>query len=434
MYTKNGGYITWVFSALGKFWGFMNASNSIMSNLCDLPTYAVLLAEYVGQLGHLDEGGKWGIKIGALLLVITLNIVGMEAVSASSILFVSIMLAPFVVEPFLHPPAVENWGNVAPSIDWGVFTGAILWNYQGWDSLGCIAGEVKHAERTYPIGITIALALATVNYALPVMAGAGITTDLDKWDEGGLVSIASSAATWLGAWVLVGAALSVLGEFNAVMGTSSRALQKMAAYGMLPKALAGNWTRFRTPVPAILMQGLVAGVLMMFSFDILVVLDTAFNNLSLVLEVAAFLHLKHKYPSMARPYAVPGRLWGAWLCSIPKFGVIAFGLYSMGFTWQLGVVAGGNALAGCAAYFWAFHYTAGKDVRDEDDPVRLAAARVQQPASYFPTPSDDEDGADEERSDGASIAGIDLPAVPAALDDDSSPLTRDLSVHRTRFP
>ena len=84
-----------------------------------------------------------------------------------------IICAPFAIEPFL--PAFTGhidpslWASTPKTIDFGVYASVMLWNFQGWDGLGCIAGEVKDAKRTYPIGVTIALVLATVSYALPVM-------------------------------------------------------------------------------------------------------------------------------------------------------------------------------------------------------------------------------------------------------------------------
>lgn len=87
-----------------------------------------------------------------------------------------IICAPFAIEPFM-PAFTENvdpslWAKTPEHINFGVYASVMLWNFQGWDGLGCIAGEVKDAKRTYPIGVTIALVLATVSYALPVMVRA----------------------------------------------------------------------------------------------------------------------------------------------------------------------------------------------------------------------------------------------------------------------
>lgn len=47
MIDENGGYILWVRRGLGEYAGWVNAFNSIASNVCDLPTYPVLFCRYV---------------------------------------------------------------------------------------------------------------------------------------------------------------------------------------------------------------------------------------------------------------------------------------------------------------------------------------------------------------------------------------------------
>lgn len=49
-------------------------------------------------------------------------------------------------------------------------------------------------------------------------------------------------------------------------------LQSVARYRMLPAFLSWNPAPFATPVPAILLQGLICGIMMNFSFGTLVVL------------------------------------------------------------------------------------------------------------------------------------------------------------------
>ena len=126
----------------------------------------------------------------------------------------------------------------------------------------------------------------------------------------------------------------------------------MANHGMLPSFLANNHSRFRTPVAAIILQAATTAGLMVFNFDVLVVLDTFFNNISLVLEVIVFLKLKHKRPDLRRPYAVPGGLPGAWICSTPKFLIIGYAFWSVGFSVALAIGVGCNVLFLIAAWVW----------------------------------------------------------------------------------
>ena len=87
-----------------------------------------------------------------------------------------------------------------------------------------------------------------------------------------------SIAPWLGVWVGMAAVVATLGEFNVVMACSSRALWATADYKMLPSFLVFECERFETPVAAVIFQTVTTGILMNFSFEILVVLDTFFNK------------------------------------------------------------------------------------------------------------------------------------------------------------
>ena len=45
----------------------------------------------------------------------------------------------------------------------------LLWNFQGFDTIGSFAGEVKNASVSYPLGILTATAIMSAMYALPVL-------------------------------------------------------------------------------------------------------------------------------------------------------------------------------------------------------------------------------------------------------------------------
>lgn len=159
-------------------------------------------------------------------------------------------------------------------------------------------------------------------------------------------------APWLGVWVGAAAVVATLGEFNVVMACSSRALWATADYKMLPSCLAFEWKRFGTPIAAILFQTVTTALLMSFSFEFLVVLDTFFNkyvcthallilalrghlhslsvpccccsiSLTLLLEFFAFLRLKYIEKDTPRPFKVPFGTTGAWTITLPKIIVLS---------------------------------------------------------------------------------------------------------------
>lgn len=63
---------------------------------------------------------------------------------------------------------------------------------------------MKNGNKSYPIGIFIAIVLGILNYAIPIATGVNIdkSTSFDQWEEGYLVNIAMRIAPWLGTLVL----------------------------------------------------------------------------------------------------------------------------------------------------------------------------------------------------------------------------------------
>ena len=177
---------------------------------------------------------------------------------------------------------------------------------------------------------------------------AALAPDFSQWDTGFFVTLAQDIAPWLGAYALVASALSSMSNLVPQLTTSARAACAAARAGIVPLPVLGRArvTRFRTPVPATLAVAAVAGVLMAFSFDVLVVIQLLFSGVGLALQFAAFLRLKHAEPGLARPYAVPGGVAGAWCVSLPFFallGLVAFSAAAE--TPELAGAAAGGTLA-----------------------------------------------------------------------------------------
>ena len=90
--------------------------------------------------------------------------------------------------------------------------------------------------------------------------------------SGYFLDVAKKLHRWLGVCMLVGACIANLSQFIGCLATYSRVLQSVANYRMLPRVLSWNPEPYRTPVPAIIVQGLACGIMMNFSFGTLVVL------------------------------------------------------------------------------------------------------------------------------------------------------------------
>jgi amino acid transporter len=198
-----------------------------------------------------------------------------------------------------------------------------------------------------------AIVVILITYCVPVMIGLGVQPDPRDWADCDFVCISGKVSRTLRAVVLVGAVACFVSLYTAMLAAGARVVQGAAAYGMLPRFLRANWTRRRTPIPALLLVGATSSVLMQFHFSELVVLDTSLNNVSLVLEAIAFLRVKHTCPDLPRAYTVPGGLAGAWIASGMK--IVVQGVYFYGLGWTFHTIAwiAANAVFVSVGYAWA---------------------------------------------------------------------------------
>ena len=78
----------------------------------------------------------------------------------------------------------------------------------------------------------------------------------------------------MGVWATVAAAFSALNNIQPQMSSMARALRFTALYRMVPvPLLRRNWRRYNTPLPALICQGIVVGILMNFGFNVLVTIN-----------------------------------------------------------------------------------------------------------------------------------------------------------------
>ena len=336
----NGGYIEWVNRAMGPFCAWLTAFNRLGSNLCDIPLYSILFASYLrpqlaAWIGEPSWVAMYGLKLFCLVFITILNVRGIEDVGHASFVLSVLILAPFAIQLFMSVQHLEPsaWGIVASPIKWSSFVSILLWNLQGFDSLGAVAGEVKNARRNYPLGILLALVFIVFVYVIPVAVGVSIDRDISKWVEGHISVVAGKTAGWLGVWVVLAATMAQLGNGLAMMASASRCVWQMSQMRMLPRVLGKMWDRYNSPAAGVSFHTVITLGLMLMSFDVLVVIDTLFNNMALLFEAFSFLILRYREPVASRAeglYTVPGGLPLAWVLTTSKTLVILFGIGTAG--------------------------------------------------------------------------------------------------------
>jgi basic amino acid/polyamine antiporter, APA family len=146
----------------------------------------------------------------------------------------------------------------------GGFVSAFF-SFGGWWESARMAGEVRDPQRTLPRAFVLGIAIVTAVYLLTSAAFMGLVPPAEAGTATafaarvGELLFGSAGGTVLALAVVV----SVLGSLAAVMLLSPRVYVALAQDGLFPARLARLHPRLGTPVPAIVVQAVLAAVLVM---------------------------------------------------------------------------------------------------------------------------------------------------------------------------
>ena len=195
----------------------------------------------------------------------------------------------------------------------------LFWSLNYWDSVSTLAGEVSDPARTFPRALGIAVVLVISAYFLPLLIGLGVAADTSDWTLGYFASVAEQVGgKWLAWWIVVAAAVSQLGQFEAEMSTDSYQLLGMAERGFIP-AIFAQRSSHGTPTYAILCSSIGIAAMASFNFLEIVELLNVVYCMAELLEFIAFLWLRIKYPMLHRPFRIPLSTVGCALMLAPAF-------------------------------------------------------------------------------------------------------------------
>ncbi|EYU29097.1 hypothetical protein ABFS82_05G116400 [Erythranthe guttata] len=323
MFPENGGYVVWVSSALGPFWGFQQGWMKWLSGVIDNALYPVLFLDYL-KSGIPALGGGWPRVAAVLALTIVLtymNYRGLTIVGWGAVLLGIFSILPFVVMGFISIPKLrpERWlvANVH-KVDWNLYLNTLFWNLNYWDSISTLAGEVENPKKTLPKALFYALILVVVGYFFPLLTGTGaIPLNRELWTDGYFADVAKVlGGAWLSWWVRGAAAMSNMGMFVAEMSSDSFQLLGMAERGMIPEFFARR-SRYGTPLVGILFSASGIVLLSWLSFQEIVAAENFLYCFGMILEFIAFVRLRFVAPHAARPYKIPVGPFGAVAMCVP---------------------------------------------------------------------------------------------------------------------
>jgi len=357
-----GGQYVYLSRAYSPLWGFLYGwATFVVVNTASIAAIAVGFATYVGFFTPLSELGVRSVAVVSIVVLTGINCLGVRLGATVQNVFTLLKIAALMALVTLAF-APGSGDGLAPLWSGGSVTGLVgplglamiqvLWAYDGWIEITYTGSEVKDPGKNIPRSIVLSTLLVMGLY---VAVNLAYLIVLSPGGVAGSTLVASDAVQAVvgtaGAALVAGAILvSTLGANHGIVLTSARIPYAMALEGRFFAWAKKVSPRFRTPIPALLAQGVVAVVLTLTgTYEQLATYVVFASWLFYTLSAAAVIRLRVTAPDLPRPY----RAWGYPVTPI-LFILFAVGLVGVTIAEapREAAVGAGLVLAGVPVYWW----------------------------------------------------------------------------------
>jgi basic amino acid/polyamine antiporter, APA family len=378
-FPASGGEYVYLTRAYGPVWGFITGWVSFFAGFsAPIALAALAFSDYVGYfIPALKQenavaifgSGDWTFKLGgaqiaacALILLFTvINVFGIQRVAKIQNLLTAIkvvVVASFVGLGFLIGSG--DWSHFSEkavrTVDTPLlqqFAISLVWvyvSYSGWNAATYVAEEIKNPARTLPIALTFGTALVAGLYVLLNMVFL-YAAPLEEMK--GVIAIGSLTASKLFGSGIAGAfsalmGISIVSSVSAMVTIGPRVYYAMAKNGAFFASAAKVHQQYRTPVAAILAQGICASIMTLTPFPQLFFYIGMTLNVTAVLAVASIMLFRRRRPDWQKlgvvSFAYPlvpmiFILMGLWMA-----------IYGITLQTRVSLVVIGTILAGALVY------------------------------------------------------------------------------------
>jgi len=328
-FSETGGPYLYAKEAYGSLVGFEVGWLYWIVRVATFAANCNLLVTYLGFfIPGANEGAARIALVTVIVVVITaVNLFGIRESAVMTNIFTVGKLVPLfifvAVGMFFVSPANFNF-DVVPG--YSSFSSAVLlliYAFVGFEASVVLSGETKETGKTVPFGLIAGLLIVAVFYILIQVVSIGTLPALATSER----PIADAAATFLGplgaAFITVGALISIFGNLNVGVLSSTRLLFAMSEQRDLPTVFGKTHKKFKTPYVAIIATGVVILVLtIQSSFLTAVAIATITRLLVYATTCLALPIFRRRHDLPKAPFSVP-------------FGIVAAGLSIALIIWLL---------------------------------------------------------------------------------------------------
>ncbi|HNV85968.1 MAG TPA: amino acid permease [Candidatus Omnitrophota bacterium] len=327
LYPKTGGDYVYLKETYGPLTGFLFGWTKLfVERTGTIAILAFVFSEYLGYVLGLPAAVAKYTAIGAIAFVTFANVFGLKYGKGIQNVFTllkvmaltSIVCLGLVFLPHGEQATGAFSGFSKVSLSSSVISGMgvgliyVLWTYSGWAEAAYVAEEIREPEKNVPRAIIGGLFFVAAIYLLANFIYL-LNVPLEEMRRSGLVAsrmMENIAGPVGGKTVASFVAISTFGALNGFTLTGGRILYALAADHTLFSRAARVHPRFHTPVPALLINGGFAAVLVLTkTLDQLMEYTTVAISIFYALAGLSVILLRKRFPDRPRTYRVWGYPW-----------------------------------------------------------------------------------------------------------------------------
>ncbi|MCS4525297.1 amino acid permease [Clostridium botulinum] len=314
---KTGGIFVYIKELYGEKFAFLIGwVQSIVYIPGSAAALSIILSIQITSFIPLTAIEQKVLAIVFIIFIMILNIISTKLVSKMQGIISIAKLIPIIAIialGFIKGTAKGDILNISSSSTVSGFGAALLgtlWAYDGWISVGNMAGELKNPKKDLPRSIIIGLGTTIVVYVLinlaliNIMPMSAIITSEKPASDAAVVLLGSTGAKIISAGILI----SIFGALNGYLMTGVRIPLAMSQDRSIPfsKYFSKVHEKSGTPVNAFIFETVLACLYVLSgSFNVLTDLVMFVLWLFFTMAVAGIFVLRTKFKHLDRPYKVP---------------------------------------------------------------------------------------------------------------------------------